>query len=128
MKYLILMMTLFLVACGKEPLQPVTCSGEIDGVTFTYSYEIVEKGGLGGPAIKTLCSHNDTTDLVEVETDRSQSGSLFQNTDRAAHTRNHCLMGADYVIQYDGGGVAVVSTNTNYTLQDRVELGTINCE
>lgn len=119
-------MAIFLTACGMEPQRPVACAGEIDGTNFTYSYEIVEKGGLSGPAIRTRCSHDDSTDLVDPE--RNTSGALFQNVSRAAHTRNNCLMGADYVIQYDGGAFATVSTNTNYTLQDRMELGTINCE
>lgn len=115
-------LAILVTACGMEPERETTCAGEIDGITFTYSYELVDKGGLGGPAVRTRCSNDDPN------AQSSTSGALFNSASQAAPTQNNCLMGADFVIQYDGGAFATVSTNTNYTLQDRVELGTINCQ
>lgn len=111
-KLALTLIALTLVACGMEPRQDTSCSGTLDGVEFTYSYQSIKN-----KQVRVRCSQDDAT-----------SGALFEFADRAEATDNNCILSSDYVIQWTGGSTAVVHTNPNWDLRLRELVGEIQCQ
>ena len=119
-----LLLTLALMsACGREPLPNASCEGVLDGIKFTYTYEGLDKAGIGGyHYVKTTCTNDDP------EAKGADGAMLFEFVDRAEHRSNVCVMDGDYAITWTGGATASVTTWPGFDGSTTQPVGEITCQ